>query len=266
MRCYRMTILDEILAEKQKEIVQLKQQTFGPKVYKKTPTFKEKVTASSTMNVIAEIKRSSPSKGAIDMTVDPVTQAKIYEKQGASAISVLTDKPFFNGSMEDLQAVREAVDLPILCKDFIIDPIQIDQAKAAGASIILLIVAALPQADLENMNYYARLLGLEVLCEVHNQEEMERALQLDVDIIGINNRNLKTFEVNLETTEKLSSMVIDPKTILISESGIKTTDDVRRVRNAGADAILVGETLMKSTDLPETFKDLRLPLQGKEVQ
>ncbi len=261
-----MTILDKILAEKKEEVIRLQGQTFEPKIYQKTPSFKEKVAASSTMNVIAEIKRSSPSKGAIDMTVDPVSQAKMYETQGASAISVLTDKPFFNGSMEDLEAVRKAVELPILCKDFMIDPVQIDQAKAAGASIILLIVAALSQAELENMNYYARLLGLEVLCEVHNQEEMERALKLDVDIIGINNRNLKTFEVNLETTEKLSSMVTDPETILISESGIKTIDDVRRVRNVGADAILVGETLMMSADLQATFQDLRLPLQGKGVQ
>lgn len=261
-----MTILDKILAEKRKEIVQLQTQTFEPKILKKIPTFKEKVAASPTMSVIAEMKRSSPSKGAIDMTVNPVAQAKQYEALGAGAISVLTDKSFFNGSMEDLQAVREAVNLPILCKDFIIDPVQIDQAKAAGASIILLIVAALPPADLENLNYYARLLGMEVLCEVHNQEEMERAIELNADIIGINNRNLKTFEVNLQTTEALSSMVTNPETILISESGIKTATDVVRVQEAGADAILVGETLMKSADLAKTFKELSQPLQGKEVQ
>ena len=261
-----MTILDNILAEKRKEIVSLQSQTFEPKVYKKVPTFKEKVAASSTINVIAEIKRASPSKGAIDMSVDPVKQAKIYEAEGASAISVLTDKPFFNGSMEDLQAVREAVDLPILCKDFIIDPLQIDQAKEAGATIILLIVAALSQTDLENLNYYARLLGLEVLCEVHNESEMARALELDVDIIGINNRDLKTFKVDLHTTEKLAPMVINPETIIISESGMKTGIDVARVRNAGADAVLVGETLMRSADLTEAFQELRLPLQEKGVR
>lgn len=154
-----MTILDDILAEKEKEIIQLKKQTFEPIIHKKVPTFKGKVAASTAMNVIAEIKRSSPSKGAIQMAVDPVSQAKNYETLGAGAISVLTDKTFFNGSMEDLRSVRNAVDLPILCKDFIIDPIQIDQAKHAGASIILLIVAALPQADLEKLNQYARLLG-----------------------------------------------------------------------------------------------------------
>lgn len=261
-----MTIIDKIIAEKKKEITQLKNQTFEPRTFKRVPTFKEKVAASTTINVIAEIKRSSPSKGAIDMNVDPVEQAKHYEALGAGAISVLTDRSFFNGSMEDLRAVREAVDLPVLCKDFMIDSIQIDQAKGAGATIILLIVAALPQADLEKLNYYARLLGLEVLCEVHNEAEMERAIELNADIIGINNRNLKTFEVNLQTTEKLASMVTNPKTILISESGIKTGDDVARVRNAGAEAILVGETLMRSKQLSETFKELKLPLQRKGVR
>lgn len=261
-----MTILDKIIAQKKREIIQLKSQTFEPKVYKRVPTFKEKVAASATIKVIAEIKRSSPSKGAIDMNVAPVEQAKYYETFGASAISVLTDKTFFNGSMEDLRAVRKAVNLPILCKDFMIDPVQIDQAKAAGATIILLIVAALPQADLEKLNYYARLLGLEVLCEVHNEAEMERAIKLDADIIGINNRDLKTFEVNLKTTERLASMVINPGTILISESGIKTGEDAARVRNAGADAILVGETLMRSKQLSETFKELKLPLQEKGVR
>lgn len=261
-----MTILDKILAEKRKEIVHLKNQTFEPRTYKKITPFKEKVTHASTMRVIAEIKRSSPSKGAIDMAVDPVAQAKSYEAHGAGAISVLTDKSFFNGSMSDLSAVREAVDLPILCKDFIIDQVQIDQAKAAGASIILLIVAALPPADLQNLNYYARLLGMEVLCEVHNREEMARAIELDADIIGINNRNLKTFDVDLQTTAELADMVTQSETILISESGIKTANDVVRVRNAGAAAILVGETLMTATDLPQTFKDLQQSLQRKEVQ
>lgn len=261
-----MSILNEILAEKEKEIIQLKKQTFEPIRYKKITTFKERAAASTTMNVIAEIKRASPSKGAIDMTVDPVAQAKQYEAFGASAISVLTDQSFFNGSMDDLRAVREAVDLPILCKDFIIDPVQIDQAKHAGASIILLIVAALSQADLERLNHYARLLGLEVLCEVHNEAEMKRAADIKADIIGINNRNLKTFEVDLQTTEELASMMIDPDTILISESGIKTRDDVFRVRRAGANAILVGETLMRSNDLLETFQDLKISLEGKGVQ
>src|SRR5690625_5830676 len=138
------------------------------------------ICGSTKMNIIAEIKRSSPSKGAIQMEVDPVTQAKEYERLGASAISVLTDSPFFNGSMQDLIAVREAVSLPILCKDFMIDPIQIDQAKAAGATIILLIVAALDHQALTSMYNYAQSLDLDVLVEVHNEDEMERALNLEI--------------------------------------------------------------------------------------
>src|SRR5699024_6952038 len=134
----------------------------------------------------------SPSKGPIQMKVDPVAQAKEYETLGAAAISVLTDQPFFNGTMDDLRAVREAVNIPILCKDFMIDKIQIDQAKAAGANIILLIVAALDHEQLTNLYAYAKELNLEVLVEVHNEDEMERALNLDATIIGINNRDLKT--------------------------------------------------------------------------
>ena len=212
------------------------------------------------MSIISEIKRSSPSKGPIQMEVDPVSQAKKYESLGAAAISVLTDKTFFNGSMDDLRAVREAVDLPILCKDFMIDKVQIDQAKAAGANIILLIVAALDHETLTSLYSYAKALDLEVLVEVHNEDEMERALNLDAKIIGINNRDLKTFEVDLGTTEALATMVMDPETILISESGIRTRADVVEVESAGASVILVGETFMRSDDLSATFAELRVPL------
>lgn len=257
-----MTILDKIIKEKEKEVAVLKSQGFDsvPTNDKKVTTFREQVSGSSKMNIIAEIKRSSPSKGAIQMEVDPVAQAKAYEKLGAAAISVLTDKPFFNGTMDDLRAVREAVNLPILCKDFMIDKVQIDQAKAAGANIILLIVAALNHETLTSLYAYAKELDLEVLVEVHNEDEMERALNLDAKIIGINNRDLKTFEVDLETTEALAAMVMDPETILVSESGIKTRTDVVQVESAGAGVILVGETLMRSDNLPATFEDLRVPL------
>lgn len=261
-----MTILDKILAEKEKEVSLLLNQTFDQVSFNRPTTFKEKVAASHTMNVISEIKRSSPSKGEIDMAVNPVEQAKKYEASGAAAISILTDKPFFNGSMDDLRAIREAVDLPILCKDFMIDPVQIDQAKAAGASLILLIVAALSDENFKKLYHYALSQDLEVLCEVHNEEEMERALELNPEIIGINNRNLKTFEVDLMTTNNLASMVTNPKTILVSESGIKTKQDVIRVSEAGADAILVGETLMRTDNLTETFQDLKVPIPEKGVR
>lgn len=242
------------------EIKQYFNQTFEPIDYDSTTSLKEKVQSSHSMCIISEIKRSSPSKGNIKMEVNPVQQAKQYEASGASAISVLTDPAFFNGTMEDLREVRKAVNLPILCKDFIIDSIQIDRAKAAGANIILLIVAALDDTNLEKLYHYAKNLDLEILVEVHNEEEMERALKLNPEIIGINNRNLKTFDVNIATTEKLASMVTNPDTILISESGMKTQQDVIRARDAGAKVILVGETLMLADDIDEAFRELKVPL------
>ncbi|WP_156290300.1 indole-3-glycerol phosphate synthase TrpC [Oceanobacillus salinisoli] len=259
-----MTILDKILAEKVNEVEALLNQTFDHIENDSITPFNERVQSSHSMNIISEIKRSSPSKGDIDMSVDPVAQAKQYEALGASAISVLTDQTFFNGNMNDLRAVRNAVKLPILCKDFIIDPVQIDCAKAAGANIILLIVAALEDSDLEMLYNYARKLNLEILVEVHNEDEMKRALRLNPDIIGINNRNLKTFEVDIAATENLASMVTNPNTILISESGMKTKADVLRAKDAGAKAILVGETLMRAANLQETFEELKvtLPMKG----
>lgn len=258
-----MTILAQILKEKEKEVEHLKGKTFSSSSFKQRSTFRQNMHSTTNIGIIAEIKRASPSKGNIHTDVDVVQQARRYEACGASAISVLTDTPFFNGSMADLQAVREAVHVPILCKDFIIDTVQIDQAKAAGANIILLIVAALEQAHLTELYHYALDAGLEVLVEVHHASEMERALQLEADIIGINNRNLKTFTVSLETTKELASMVINPNTILMSESGIQTKEDVQFVHKAGAKAILVGEALMRAQNLEEKFTELHIPLQTK---
>ncbi|WP_368653941.1 indole-3-glycerol phosphate synthase TrpC [Ornithinibacillus sp. 4-3] len=258
-----MTILDKILIEKAKEVEKLKEKTYDTASTYTGQTFRERIR-SSHMNIISEIKRSSPSKGEIQMDVNPIEQAKTYEAHGATAISVLTDEPFFNGSMEDLRAVREVVNIPILCKDFMIHPVQIDRAKEAGANIILLIVAALQHNKLFHLYEYAKSLDLEVLVEVHNEDEMERALDLGADIIGINNRDLKTFEVDLETTDYLASMVIDPETIVISESGIRTKEDVETVAKAGANVILVGETFMRSNNLQATFEELQIPLKNTE--
>ncbi|MBT2214836.1 indole-3-glycerol phosphate synthase TrpC [Virgibacillus dakarensis] len=257
-----MTILDEILEQKQREIAQLK--AYGGKFTytpdQTIPSIRQTFSDSQRMNVIAEIKRASPSKGAIQMEVDPVEQAKQYAVLGAGAISVLTDSTFFKGSMDDLRAVRAAVDIPLLCKDFIIDPIQIEQAKAAGANIILLIVAALDEDQLRSLYNYAKSLQLDVLCEVHNEKEMQIAVELDADIIGINNRNLKTFEVDLHVTKKLAPMVKNSAALLIGESGVKSRTDVERLEAAGVKGILVGETLMCSNNLTETFQDLRISL------
>ncbi|HEX6594328.1 MAG TPA: indole-3-glycerol phosphate synthase TrpC [Bacillota bacterium] len=256
-----MTILQDILNKKRQEVAQLNEHHFqSVETNKHVPKITDTFRNSQSMNIIAEIKRASPSKGIINATVDPVQRAKQYEALGADAISVLTDQTFFKGSMADLVAVRKAVDLPILCKDFIIDPIQIDQAHAAGATIILLIAAALSKKEFTELYHYATKKGLEVLSEVHDEEEMNFVLDLNVPIIGINNRNLKTFTVNLATTKKLATLAANSEAIIVSESGLKTSDDVRQVEKYGANTILVGETLMRSYDLQQTMTELRVPI------
>ena len=256
------TILDRIINEKQKEVLKLREGGFIKVEAKPKRSFIQKLQQEEEIAIISEFKRASPSKGLINNGVEPADQAARYEKAGASAVSVLTDSTFFKGSFADLRAVREAVDLPILCKDFMIDSIQIDQAAAHGADIILLIVAALDETTLAQLYQYARSLDLEVLVEVHNQEELEKALNLGAQLIGVNNRDLKTFNVSLDVTESLAMSIKDSGAFLISESGIHHKEDVERVRNAGANGILVGEALMKSPDLAKSFQDFRLPLVG----
>ncbi|WGG43816.1 indole-3-glycerol phosphate synthase TrpC [Rossellomorea sp. DA94] len=244
------TILDTIIEKKKEEVKELKQSGYQSFFNQSIPTASlyETLKSASSLQVIAEIKRASPSKGDIRTEVDPELQAAIYEEAGACAISVLTDTPFFKGRMGDLANVRRSVSIPILCKDFIIDEIQIDRARDAGANVILLILAALDFTRLKELYSYASNLGLEVLVEVHKEEEMMDALELGATIIGVNNRNLKTFEVDLLITETLASMVKGRDVVLISESGIRNESDSRRVKDAGAQGILVGETLMRSTD------------------
>ena len=254
------TILATIIKKKKEEVKELKQFGYTTFQYQgnHNPSLYETLKSASSLQVIAEIKRASPSKGDIRTEVDPVSQAAIYAEAGACAISVLTDTPFFKGRMEDLANVRRAVSIPILCKDFIIDEIQIDRARDAGANVILLIVAALDFTRMKELYSYATNLGLEVLVEVHNEEEMVEALELGATIIGVNNRNLKTFEVDLLITESLASMVKGREVVLISESGIRDESDSRRVKDAGAQGILVGETLMRSKDPAATLKALQV--------
>jgi indole-3-glycerol phosphate synthase len=256
------TILDRIIEQKKKEVLFLQNSTeiIQEKTYPKR-SFLEKLNSAKELSIISEYKRASPSKGIINNGVEPGVQAAIYEKAGASAISVLTDSTFFKGSFDDLKEVRETVNLPILCKDFIISPLQIDVAAAHGANIILLIVAALDESSLHELFHYATAKGLEVLIEVHNQFELEKALKTGAKLIGVNNRDLKTFTVSLEVTEQLATIVKKSGAYLISESGIHTEQDAVRVRNAGANGILVGEALMVSQDIEKSFANLRLPLQ-----
>ncbi len=194
--------------------------------------------------VIAEVKKASPSAGVIAEKFNPIGIAEDYELNGANAISVLTDRKFFCGDLEDLTGVRSAVSLPLLRKDFILDEIQIVESVANGADAILLIVAALDQSQLVDLLKVATARKVDALVEVHVAEELNRALDAGAKIIGINNRNLATFEVDLGVTEQLCREVPD-KIVLVSESGIKSPRDVARVKACGVDAILVGEALMR---------------------
>ena len=194
--------------------------------------------------LIAEIKKASPSAGVIVESFDPVAIAKNYAGAGVEAISVLTDEHFFQGHLDFLNAVRDAVPQPLLRKDFILDPLQIMEAAAAGADAILLIVAALSQEELIALLETASLYQLDALVEVHTLAELDRALETDARIIGINNRNLATFEVDLGVTEKLSEEVPN-EIVLVSESGIRTAEDLARIKACGVDAVLIGEALMR---------------------
>ena len=197
--------------------------------------------------VIAEVKKASPSKGLIRADFDPAAIARSYEAAGAACLSVLTDVDFFQGSDAYLREARAACALPVLRKDFTIDPWQVFEARVLGADCILLIVAALDDAALAGMVNLAHEVGLDVLVEVHDIDELERALQTDAALIGVNNRNLHTFAVSLETTLGLREAVPRDR-ILVTESGIATRDDVARMREAGVDAFLVGESFMRETD------------------
>ncbi|WP_042350986.1 indole-3-glycerol phosphate synthase TrpC [Bacillus massiliigorillae] len=251
------SILQRILDEKINEVERLKQESI-PDVSRTPISLQASIRAKAPIGIIAEIKRHSPSKGALHENVNPVEQAKQYELAGAAAISVLTDEPFFKGRFEDLAAVREAVSIPILCKDFIIDPIQIKKAKSVGADVILLIVAALSQERLQALYMEAKQQGLEVLVEVHDEEELQRAVEIGAEIIGVNNRNLLTFDVSLTNTERIARSSLLTNQLLISESGIVSREDVQVVKQAGANGILVGETLMKSSNIAKTIHELSL--------
>ena len=251
------SILDQILREKQNEIKRLKHEEILVNSRSCLSIIKS-IKQKEPIGIIAEIKRHSPSKGELNGNVNPIKQAKEYEKAGAAAISVLTDTPFFKGSFADIESIRKVVDIPILCKDFIVDPIQIYKAKSVGADAILLIVAALDQEQLQNLYCQAAVLGLEVLVEVHNEEELLRALAIGAIMIGINNRDLSSFEVSLQTTVKLAKQFDREEVLFISESGMANREDVKLVREAGVEGILVGETLMKANNIEKTMLELSL--------
>ncbi len=245
-----MTFLDRILATKRMEISRLRNEIsrsmWEDKIAQAPPLrpFTDALVSKSPVALIAEIKKASPSKGIIATDFNPEAMAKSYELGGASALSVLTDEQYFQGSPTVLQRVRKVSSLPILRKDFIIDEWQVYEARAIGADAVLLIVAALSDEQLATLYSTATSVGLDVLIEVHSLEEWERVRPLHPRIVGVNHRNLHTFEVDVTLTEKINQ-AIDQNIMIVSESGIRDNADVMRVKKCGASAILVGETLMR---------------------
>ena len=242
-------ILDTIVARKREEVAQLKQSGIrGPGKEVDSPRgFFRALTAFPGVAIIAEAKKASPSKGVIQPDFDPVAIAQSYKAGGAHAMSVLTDVDFFQGSIDYLPLVRETVDLPVLRKEFIIDPIQIEEAGLYGADAILLIAAILDTLQMRDFRQMAEGLGMDVLVEVHDEKELESALAADSRLIGINNRNLNDFSVDIDTTFRLQRLL--PEHIpVVSESGISTSHDMDRLRAAGVAAALIGESLMRSAN------------------
>ena len=240
-----MSILERIVAAKRAEISAAKR----PVDVKSAPPVRDFIAALRAKRpaVIAEIKRASPSKGVLRQDFDPAAIAKSYEEAGAACMSVLTDREFFQGAPEHLSAARAACKLPALRKDFIIDPYQVYEARALGADCILLIVACLDDAQLGELEALAHRLGMAVLVEVHDAEELERGLKLKTPLLGINNRNLRTFETRLETTLALLPRV-PPERIVVTESGILAPAHVARMRASGVHTFLVGEAFMRAPD------------------
>jgi indole-3-glycerol phosphate synthase len=261
-------ILEKIVWEKDREVDLARQKVPLDQLKKKIsllPPTRDFIAALKRAQikpaVIAEVKKASPSKGVIRDDFDPVAIAKAYAAGGASCLSVLTDKQFFQGGFDVLVQVRETVDLPLLCKEFVLSPYQLFQARAAGADAVLLIAAILTDQDLRYLNKVAQSLGLDVLVEVHDAKELERVLAIGgFSLIGINNRDLATFETDLATTEVLVNQFRDrlhlDTTVLVSESGLFARSDLDRVQAAGAEAVLVGEALMRQEDVESALHAL----------
>lgn len=268
-----MNILDTIVAAKQRELERLPQREVTPELLRdavaRCGPRRDFAAAlrqprAGDIALIAEVKKASPSAGVICPDFDPVRIARTYEAAGATCLSVLTDAPFFQGSLDHLRRIRDAVSLPLLRKDFIIDPRQILEAIEAGADAVLLIVAILDDLQLAHLHALATRAGLTALVEVHDEAELDRALAVGATLIGVNNRDLKTFRVDLAATERIASRLAHrkrPRTaadtvLLVAESGIHSRADVERLKRAGAEAILVGESLMRAPDIASRVREL----------
>jgi indole-3-glycerol phosphate synthase len=257
-----MSILTEILRNKMSEVARAKERKPLAQVEREaraTPPARDFIESlekgASPLALIAEVKRASPSKGALVDTYDPSVIAMEYERAGASCISVLTDERFFHGSNAHLVEVRESVSLPVLRKDFIVEAYQVFESRAMGADCVLLIVAALSSQQLRDYLAVAADLAMAALVEVHDEGEMEAALTAGSKLVGINNRSLRTFETDIATTERLAKLA-PSRTVLVSESAIFTRDDARRVAEVGVKAILVGEALMTAPSIAQKVEEL----------
>jgi indole-3-glycerol phosphate synthase len=249
-------ILDTIVARKREEVAALKERGLPRSEKPVAPPrgFIKALTNAPGVAIIAEAKKASPSKGVIQPDFDPVRIARKYREGGAHCLSVLTDVDFFQGSLDYIPLVREAVELPVLRKDFMIDPLQIEEAHAVGADAILLIAAILDVAQLRDFRLLAESLGMDALVEVHDERELESALEAGSRLVGINNRNLNDFTVSLETTFRLLQKV--PQGIpVVSESGITSVEDMKRLKKAGVKAALIGESLMRAGEQDQMLRD-----------
>jgi indole-3-glycerol phosphate synthase len=246
-------ILDEILVETRRTVVASRAHVPHAEIEQQAAAtapargLAQSLRAAQGMACIAEFKRRSPSRGWIQREADVASVARAYAAASASGMSVLTDTPFFGGSLDDLRRARAAIGLPILRKDFLVDPYQVAEARAAGADAVLLIVAALSDRDLHLLLAETERWGMEALVETHDADEVARAVAAGANIVGVNHRDLETFEMNMDLAARMRPL-IPPDRLVVAESGIKTADDVRRLRAAGIDAILVGETLMQAPD------------------
>ena len=245
-----MNILDKIVKDKRKE-VELKKSIIPVSQYEsfilfdREPNSLAKALRNSDTGIISEFKRRSPSKASINQNANVGQVAKGYEKAGVCGMSVLTDIKYFGGSIEDLLLARASVKLPILRKEFIIDEYQLIEAKAYGADVILLIAAILTKQEIKTFSELAKSLGLDVLLEVHNEEELRKSIMPSLDMLGINNRNLKTFEVSLHTSKSLSKLIPD-EFVKVSESGISSIEAIKELKEYGYEGFLIGENFMKT--------------------
>jgi indole-3-glycerol phosphate synthase len=251
VRTSKLSILEQIVVRKRAELLLDRARaplaTLEARAKAARPRGFRRALEQSAPAVIAEIKKASPSRGVIAEDVDPAETARRYEAAGAAALSVLTDQVFFQGTLTDLEAARGATRLPVLRKDFTLDRYHLWQAAAHGADAVLLIVAILKQGELRDLLAEARDLGLDVLVEVHDRPELDRALEAGADLVGVNNRNLQTFEVTLETSLRLAEAI--PRSVLaVSESGLRRPEDLERLAAAGFRAFLIGESLMSQPD------------------